>query len=190
MDDVAIIRQVLDGRHEQFSLLVERYQERLVHFLRKFVSTDEEAFDCAQEAFLAAYRNLWRYSDIHTFRAWLYSIARNKAMDSLRKRRREMYLIDNGIPRARQPEPEEQWLAKEDALYLRQVVAQLPKQYRQVLYLRYHHDLVYEEIGIVLGIPLSRVKTNLHRGKKKLRQEMERRRIYGGYEEYVGSTVF
>ncbi|NMA68430.1 MAG: RNA polymerase subunit sigma-70, partial [Desulfitobacterium sp.] len=67
MEDADLIQQVLSGEHEKYSILVERYQEPLIHFLRSIMGTDEEVFDCAQEAFLAAYRNLWRYSQAYSF---------------------------------------------------------------------------------------------------------------------------
>jgi len=189
MDDAELIKEILAGRHELFATLVERHQMPLLHFLRRLVSTEEEALDCAQEAFLAAYRNLWRYSQAHTFRAWLYTIARNKALDLYRKRRREVPLAGGEHLVARQPGPEELWLAKEETERLRQVLDGLPEHYRQALYLRYKQDLSYEEISVVLAIPLSRVKTYLHRGREKLRRELERRGHDEGYGECVGSPV-
>ena len=63
MEDTEIIRQVLAGHHEKFADLVDRYQAPLIHFLRRILGSDEEVFDCAQDAFLAAYRNLSRYSE-------------------------------------------------------------------------------------------------------------------------------
>jgi len=189
MEDAELIKQILAGRHELFTTLVERHQVPLLHFLRRLVSTDEEAFDCAQEAFLAVYRNLWRYSEAYTFRAWLYTIARNKALDLYRKRWREVPLTAGEHLVEQQPGPEEQWLVKEEANRLRQVLDGLPEHYRQALYLRYKQELSYEEISVVLGIPLSRVKTYLHRGKDKLRQELERRGLDEGYGQYAGSPV-
>ncbi len=177
MEDAELIRQVLAGRHEQYALLVQRYQEPLIGFLRRFFGNEEEVFDCAQEAFLAAYRNLWRYSFEHSFRAWLYSIARNRAIDMLRKRKHE-------VPLEYEPEvessnsPEEEWIKKEKTFFIREVLEELPEHYRNALYLRYMQELSYEEIAQVLNVPVSSVKTYLHRGKEKLRQHMERRGIY------------
>lgn len=180
MEDAELIQQVLRGRHEQYSLLVQRYQEPLIHFLRGILGTEDEVFDCAQEAFLAAYRNLWRYSPSHTFRAWLYAIARNKAIDLIRKKKREIPLsIDENLV-DHQAGPEEAWLRKEQALDVQAILEELPEHYRQALYLRYQQELNYEEISTVLNIPLSSVKTHLHRGKEKLRQIMERRKSYEG----------
>ncbi|ACL18820.1 RNA polymerase, sigma-24 subunit, ECF subfamily [Desulfitobacterium hafniense DCB-2] len=180
MEDAELIQQVLKGRHEQYGLLVQRYQEPLIHFLRGILGAEDEVFDCAQEAFLAAYGNLWRYSDKYTFRAWLYAIARNKAIDLMRKRKREIPLsIDESLV-DRQMGPEEAYLAKEQALDVRAILEELPEHYRQALYLRYQQELSYEEISTVLNIPISSVKTHLHRGKEKLRQIMEGRNGHEG----------
>lgn len=180
MEDAEIIRQVLAGHHEQYAYLVQRYQEPLIHFLRRIIGPEDDVFDCAQEAFLAAYRNLSRYSEEHPFRAWLYAIARNKALDLLRKRSREVSttLEDNIVDH--QPRPEEIFLMKEQATMLAEVLHELPEHYAQALYLRYHQDLSYEEIALVLQVPVSRIKTYLHRGKEKLRQHLERRNIHEG----------
>lgn len=175
MEDAEIIRQVLAGHHEEYAGLVQRYQEPLVHFLRRILGSDEDVFDCAQEAFIAAYRNLNRYSDQYPFRAWLYAIARNKALDSLRKHRREVSVPLDETLIDQQPRPEEVWLAKEQASTLQEVLNELPEHYAQALYLRYHQELSYNEIAVVLQVPLSRVKIYIHRGKEKLRQHLERR---------------
>lgn len=178
MEDAEIIRQVLAGHHEQYAGLVQRYQEPLVHFLRRMLGSDEDVFDCAQDAFIAAYRNLNRYSEEHPFRAWLYAIARNKALDLLRKRSREVSLTLDENLIDQQPRPEEIWLAKEQASMISKVLDELPEHYAQALYLRYHQELSYKEIAVVLQVPVSRVKTYIHRGKDRLRQHLERRDIH------------
>jgi RNA polymerase sigma factor, sigma-70 family len=190
MEDAEIIRQVLAGHHEHFAGLVQRYQEPLIHFLRRILHSEDEVLDCAQDAFLAAYRNLFRYSEKHPFRAWLYAIARNKALDLLRKRRREILQpLDETIVDY-QPGPEEVSLTNEQADLLSDVLNELPEHYKQALYLRYHQELTYEEIALVLQVPVSRVKTYLHRGKAKLRQHLERRDFYEGVGRRVVDTTF
>ena len=190
MEDAEVIRQILAGHHGQYATLVQRYQEPLIHFLRRTLGSEEDVFDCVQDAFLAAYRNLNRYSEEHPFRAWLYAIARNKALDLLRKRRREVPLnIDENLVDS-QPRPEEVLLAKEQTSMLSEVLNELPEHYAQALYLRYHQELSYIEIALVLQVPVSRVKTYLHRGKEKLRQHLERRNIHDGDgERVVDSTI-
>ncbi len=189
MEDAEVIQRVLAGEHEHYACLVERYQEPLIHFLRNFFSSEDLVYDCAQEAFLAAYRNLWRYSADYTFRAWLYTIARNKAIDSLRKQRQGVTTVLDETLADGLPGPEEIWLGKEQAIWVRESLQGLPEHYRQCLYLRYHQELSYEEIATVLKIPISRVKTYLHRGKEKLRQELARRGIHERDREYIEPIV-
>ncbi|HWQ89055.1 MAG TPA: RNA polymerase sigma factor [Desulfitobacteriaceae bacterium] len=177
MDEGELIRRVLSGQQEHYACLVERYQKPLIHYLRTILNGEDQVFDCAQEAFLAAYRNLGRYSVKYSFRAWLYAIARNKARDYLRKQRREIAGAVEETLADSLPGPEELWLAKEESQGVAAILRALPEHYRQVLYLRYHQDLSYEEIASVLKIPASRVKTYLHRGKERLRQELARRGI-------------
>lgn len=189
MEDAELIRLVLAGQHEQYGHLVQRYQEPLICFLRRILQNEDDAFDCAQEAFITAFRNLWRYSGTYTFRSWLYAIARNKALDSLRKKRPEIPLTEEQNLRESEPGPEELWLIKEEAEWVRKLLNEMPEHYRQALYLRYHQELTYEEIATVLNIPLSRVKTYLHRGKEKLRQEIERRKVNGREGFHVDPNI-
>lgn len=180
MEDAELIRQVIAGHHEQYAVLVQRYQEPLIHFLHRILSSEEDAFDCAQDAFLAVYRNMHRYSKEYSFRAWLYAIARNKALDLLRKKRKEVLMAQDDDMIDHQPSPEEILLAKEQAAILSEVLLELPEYYTHALYLRYHQELSYKEIALVLEVPVSRVKTYIHRGKEKLRQILEGREIHGG----------
>ncbi|MCO5388143.1 MAG: RNA polymerase sigma factor [Desulfosporosinus sp.] len=180
MEDAEVIRQVLAGHHQLYAVLVQRYQEPLIHFLCRILRSEEDVFDCAQDAFLAAYRNLNRYSKEYSFRAWLYAIARNRALDLLRKRRKEVLITPDENTVDHQPGPEEVLLAKEQSTLLSEVLHELPEHYTQALYLRYHQELSYKEIAVVLEVPVSRVKTYIHRGKEKLRQNLERRETHGG----------
>ncbi|MDQ7094146.1 RNA polymerase sigma factor [Desulfosporosinus sp. PR] len=190
MDDAEIIRQVLAGQHHRYADLVQRYQEPLIHFLRRILNSDEDILDCAQEAFVAVYRNLNRYSQDQPFRAWLYAIARNKAIDIVRKRQREITVVLDETLEDLRPRPEEIWFEKEQASYLAKILNELPAHYAQALFLRYHQDMSYTEIATVLQVPVSRVKTYLHRGKEKLRQELERRDIHErDGRRYLGSTI-
>lgn len=191
MEDAEIIRLILAGHHEQYAVLVQRYQEPLIHFLRRILSSEEDVFDCAQDAFIAVYRNLNRYSEEYPFRAWLYAIARNKALDLLRKRRKEILintLDENTVDQ--HPRPEEVLLAKEQATMLSEMLHELPEHYSQALYLRYHQELSYKEIAVVLEVPVSRVKTYIHRAKEKLRLNLERRDIHGREgKHFVDRTI-
>ncbi|AHF05939.1 RNA polymerase sigma factor [Desulfitobacterium metallireducens] len=189
MDDLDLIQQVLSGKHEYFAQLVERYQKPLIYFLRGILRDEEEVLDCTQEAFLAAYRNLWKYSSKYTFRAWLYTIARNKAIDLLRKKKKESPVSLNENLIDPQEGPEEVWLAKEQAGQLQEVLDELSEQYRQALYLRYQQEMSYEEMSLVLNIPVSLVKTHLYRGKEKLRQILERRGLDERNGQLVGPTI-
>lgn len=79
-----------------------------------------------------------------------------------------------------QPKPEDILLKQEQAGMITEVLKELPEHYTQALYLRYHQELSYKEIAVVLEVPVSRVKTYIHRGKDKMRQGLERRETLSG----------
>src|SRR5690349_16778573 len=87
-EDQDVIRRVLDGDVESFRLLVRRYERPLSGLIRNLVPDAHDGEDVAQEVFLTAYRRLATYDPAQgAFSTWLLTIARNKCLNALRKRR-------------------------------------------------------------------------------------------------------
>ena len=92
--DRELIAAVLKGDEESFSELVERYQGRLVNYLFRLLRDVDEAHDLAQEVFLKIYQALDRYDPQYKFSTWLFRVARNAAIDRIRKRRLHFVSMD------------------------------------------------------------------------------------------------
>src|SRR5262245_46016451 len=87
-DDREVIQRIVNGDRAAFRLLVERYERRLFGFLRRFLPSTADCEDIAQDVFLSAYRNLASYRpETAQFSTWLLTIARNKCLNALSKRR-------------------------------------------------------------------------------------------------------
>ena len=94
MSDEDLIGQFQAGTAKAFNILIDRYSERLMHYLYGFLSDRELCEDLLQETFLRVYRNRHSYRPIAKFSTWLYTIAGNLARSEYRKRkRRRMYSI-------------------------------------------------------------------------------------------------
>jgi RNA polymerase sigma-70 factor (ECF subfamily) len=163
--DVAQLRR---GDLDALSTLLARYQNRLYRYLLRMVRQPAEAEDLFQQTWLRVAEKIQHYDPRRSFEAWLFTLARNLAIDHLRRVRPES--LDEPI--GEQP-PIEGILQRERSQRLGVVLEMLPVVQREVLTLRFEEEMKIEEIAEVLGAPLSTVKTRLRRALERLRVTME-----------------
>lgn len=180
--ELALIEQAQNGDQQAFGELVCRYYPAVVHVVYRLCGDAFLAEDAAQEAFLRAWLNLPSYHPQSPLRYWLYRIAVNAALDILRKRsesrleEEEWQMV--GDPAAG---PEALAIAHEEASRFQQAIALLPEAARSVLVLREYGGLSYQEIALVLDIPLGTVMSRLNYARNRLREllkeEMRQREV-------------
>jgi len=183
--EARLARRALKGDQQAFAEIVALYQDKLYHMAFRMLGSRQEAEDVTQEAFLRVYRNLDRYDESLKFSTWIYRIATNLCIDRLRKRRMS-YSLDaesnehdglDGyalIP-SDDRTPESEMLLSETQRIVREAIETLPAKYKSVMVLRYLHDLSLQEIGEILDMPVTTVKTRVHRGREFLRKKLERK---------------
>ena len=138
----------------------------------------DAANDCAQEAFIRAYRALAQYDQSLPLRPWLLRIATNTSLNYVQRWHAHEQPVDE-LPERAEPEelnPEALALRREELAEVLAAMSTLPARYRAALSLRHLHELSYDEIAASLGLPLGTVKTHLHRARAALLGELERRR--------------
>lgn len=140
--------------------LMDEHERPIYNFLLAVLRDDDLALDCAQDTFLRAYEHLRRGRPVAP--AWLYTVARNRAMDEFRKRRRTMNDLE-GLERIPVPGPDESSLA------VRQVLEQLAPADREVLYLFDVAGFKTDEIGAMLGVRGSAIRQRLSRARERFR---------------------
>jgi RNA polymerase sigma-70 factor (ECF subfamily) len=172
LQDAALVDAARDGSDEAFAELVDRYRAPVVRFAYRLTHDADEAKDIAQDAFLRAYRGLPAFRRGRPFARWLFVIARNVSLDSIRRRKRASS-VDAGRSEDTSPSPEEFALRNDEAVRVREAVALLQPRYRAALEMYYVRGMRYREIALELGIPLGTVKTYISRAKRKLREELE-----------------
>lgn len=179
-----LINEVKQGDTESFGELVELYKDKVYQVAYRMVGHPQEAQDVAQEAFLRAYTNLDKFDMDRKFSTWLFRIATNVAIDRLRKKKPDFYLEDKvkgteGLTyesqlAADQELPEDQVVNLEMQEWIQSEINQLPLKYRSAVILKYMEDLSLKEISEILDMPISTVKTRIHRGREALRKRMRK----------------
>ena len=182
LDDRSLVERILGGERDLFTVLVSRYEKRIINYVYRITHRYEEAHDLAQEIFVKVYLALDRYDPKYQFSTWLFRIAQNSAIDALRKK---------GIaevPLARQTDDEPQGRDREfaddgispyRALKNKQLsaaidgaVEKLPPDYRELIQLRHFAELSYEEIASMKKLPLGTVKNKLFRARNLLKDAL------------------
>jgi len=183
--DGELVRSALAGREAGFEELVRRYQRPIAAYVYRMVGDYDAALDLTQEVFIKVYNSLTRYRAEFKFSTWIYKIAHNAAIDHLRRHAvREQALTTSldGERReisiaSRRLTPEQESERKERCSEIEAVVQMLPSAYRELIVLRHSHDLSYDEIAEVTGLPLGTVKNRLFRAREAMRDELVQRGI-------------
>lgn len=158
---------------DYFSCLYDRYEQRLLAYIKRTLSVhSEEAEDILQEAFIKIWRNLNEFDQQFNVSSWIYRIVHNEAISYARKKRSfgKNNIVGNETVILQIPADDaDQSLAETEAVQiLQQHLNQLPQQYRSVLLLRYMESMSYEAISDVLKLPEGTVATQLNRAKSAL----------------------
>ena len=175
-----IARGLRDGDMELLADLVERSQRRLVRYLLYLTGRRDYAEDLAQETWIRVLQRGSQYDGRQRFDPWLFAIARNLAIDYLRKKRKgvETASLPNDpdamllLPTSG-PSPFEAAARNEDAIRLAGKLHTLSPLYREALLLRFQEDLSLPEIAQVLGAPVTTVTSRIYRGLAALRSAFE-----------------
>ncbi len=175
------ISRALKNREPEFlwRLAVE-YHFRLLRYLSYWSSLQEQAEDLVQETWVRVLERAGQYDGRSRFEPWLFSIARNLAIDELRKGQRMGANISaadsDAVPELAAPEAQSPFLTaakSEDAVRLAGALDSLEPIYREALLLRFQEDLSLEEIAQVAGAPVSTISSRIYRGLATLRSRLE-----------------
>ncbi len=177
------INRVLNGDSSAYEDLVKRYEKSIVNYIYRYIINYEEALDIAQEVFVKAYYALDSYNNAFRFSTWLYRIARNTAIDWLRKKQLNTRSLDESrtykdkevalqVP-TEDDTPEQMICNREFVRLFHDAVQSLPDEYREVITLRHINHCSYLEIADICDIPIGTVKNRIFRGRELIRKKLE-----------------
>jgi len=167
------------GDPDAFDALLARYQNRLYRYLLRLTANPAAAEDLFQDTWLKVITRIHRYDERRPFEPWLFSVARNLAIDHLRRASPESLdePLESGESRsalmgATGPGALERLLEREQQGQLEKRLTELPVLYREALSLRFEEEMTFEEIAEVLAAPLSTIKSRVQRALAQLRRSM------------------
>lgn len=177
--DEVLAQKALEGDSGAFEELFRRHKKAILNFIFRMIGSRETAEEIAQDVFMKAFKNLFRYDPKRKFLTWLYTIARNQAKNALRDRKyfRDISLeqpifgedegaalkeviADTGIDPAQAAESAE---LERDA---QKVLDSLPPEYKEVIALCSIQELSYEEASRILGCSIAMVGIRLNKAKE------------------------
>ena len=183
--DEELVEACQGGDASAFDVLVARWEDRIRGAAFRFLGSEEEARDVAQEAFLKAYRALAGFKGEARFSSWLYQIATNLCRDRLRRRKTRATVSLEALEETgpvmveTRPDAHERLLERDLAQAVRRAIHALPEEQREVVILKEYQELTFLEIAQALDVPISTVKTRLYRGLGQLRLHLERDGVRG-----------
>lgn len=177
-DDKVLYENFLKGDNKAFETLVLTYKDNLIFFIKRYVTDIHTCEDIAQDCFATILVNKDRYNFNVSFKTYLFAIAKNKAIDYIRKTSRVTVLdIENENLVTEDDELFNKVVQNEEHRMLYEAIGKLNDDYQKVIYLVDLQGLSYKEAGQVLDKSLSQVKILVFRARKSLKKILEK----GGY---------
>jgi RNA polymerase sigma-70 factor, ECF subfamily len=175
--DAELVEKCRAGDRESWEIIVRRRHLRIYNLAFRFTGRFDEAEDLTQEVFLKVYRTLHSYRpESGALETWIVRVARNHFIDHYRKHKAERTHTDvledhhEGVasPTVRVETPVQALDRKEAAAQVHRLLALLPEDQREAVILRDLEELSYEEIAVLLELPIGTVKSRINRGRIEL----------------------
>ncbi len=166
------IKEALEGKQSAYDYLLNRYWNDVFRFQKSRINNQNDAEDITIQTFAKAFDNLKQYNSKYDFKNWLLMISKQVYIDSQRKKKHDFVSIKEKSEVFQLPDKEltaeDQMILEQKLLQVKQAINRLKPHYKEVLELRFFHDLSYKEIAEQLGEPLNNVKVKIMRARKLL----------------------
>jgi RNA polymerase sigma-70 factor (ECF subfamily) len=175
-EEDAWVSRARAGDQAAFEAIFQRYERQIYSFAYRMMGNADDAYDLTQECFIKAYRNLEKTSGDLNVSAWLHRIASNSCLDVLRRRQRIRWLPwendrhETLLPAYTPDDPEATLVSSETRQDVQAVLNEMSPRNRLALLLREFEGMSTEEIGEVMGLSRSAVKSVLFRAREEFRK--------------------
>ena len=193
LGDQALVTALRAREEAAYEEILRRYEVKIYSLARGLTRNEHDAQDAVQETFLSIFKNIARFKGESSLSTWVYRIAVNASLMTLRRKRHEQkhvpiedYMPDFDETGHRvavipdwHPAVDEVLFNKQMSDLLRRFIAELAPEYRTVFLLRDQEGLANEEVAAILNLSVAAVKSRLHRARMYLRERVKRH-VYGG----------
>jgi len=171
--DEELASLIQSGRTEFFSILMGRYETKILRYASKFLYNPEDAKDAVQDIFTKAYMNIKSFDVRRKFSPWLYRLAHNELINLLDRRRIRTFVplpdLDIFLPNFTRNNVAEHIDRQEYQKIIDACLDKLELKYKEPVILFYLEELSYKEISQVMQIPVSTVGIRINRAKKLMK---------------------
>ncbi|MEK7062105.1 MAG: sigma-70 family RNA polymerase sigma factor [Patescibacteria group bacterium] len=171
LSDEEIARAIQNGKIDQYKIILDRYQAKIIRYTRKFIYNEHDLDDAVQEIFIRAYENIQSYNSKKKFSPWVFRLAHNHIVNILRKRKFWISVDwDTFFPhKISRENPANDYANREQKTLVEKSLKQLPTKYREPIYLKVFEELSLSEIADILQIPIGTVGVRIYRAKMLLK---------------------
>ena len=176
--DDEIIQSVIEGRTQNFEIIVERYKKKITNFINKMIYDHDEAQNIAQDVFLKVYETLKKYKKENNFSAFIFTIAKNLTLNYIKKSKRTVmfstFLSKQSGEKhfSYQAQQEEKYRESQDEERLITALKELKENQRLALILKVYLDFSYKKIADVTGWSIPKIETLIFRAKSNLKNKI------------------
>lgn len=172
IEETGIIRTVLEGDTESFRLLVQRYQKPVIRMIANIINDRHICEDIAQEVFLAAYKKLPSFDPARSsFSTWLFTIAKNKSINAMKKRK--IISVSDPPDNPDFSEPADTLIRDELFVKLDRALKSLSPGHRRAIVMAEFENLPYEQIAQIERVRIGTIKSRINRAKNRLRSALD-----------------
>jgi RNA polymerase sigma factor (sigma-70 family) len=181
LSDILLVEQCKEQNRKAQMELYRRYCDGMFIVARRYIKDTAEAEDAMQESFIKAFQKLNQFKGDVTFGAWLKRIVINTCLDTIKARKMELYAINDEV--MHMTEDEGNWQVSNETTQNEILIAieKLSSNYRTVVQLYLLEGYDHQEISEILNISESASRTNLHRGKLQLKENLKHLQYGTGY---------
>jgi len=177
MNDEELVVYVREKNKEAYSLIINRYSEKIKRYINRLINNPDEADDLTQQTLVNSYIDLNNFNKNKKFSPWIYRIAHNLAVNWIKKKKAKISLDRNEVVANRLASKIDiMENASEHGFYEKftALLNKLPQKFKEPFVLRYLEDKSYEEISAILRMPKNTVGVMMNRAKKILKKELEK----------------
>ena len=164
LTDEKLVTKIQSGKTDLFSVIIDRYEDRLFRYAKNIIKDENKAIDIVQDSFIKTYVNLNGFNTTKKFSSWIYRITHNESLNAIKKYHKEI-AIPEDVDFQSSDDTEEEFIQRETVEKVNKCLDNIPILYSEPLVLFFIEEKSYEEISDILQIPMGTVATRISRAK-------------------------